>query len=71
MIKEYTISNFKAFSDPATLPIKPITLIYGPNSAGKSSIFQSLLLLKQSFLRLAWIRTMNRSMNKNIVEHWY
>jgi AAA15 family ATPase/GTPase len=48
MIKEYTISNFKAFSTPATLPIKPITLIYGANSAGKSSIFQSLLLLKQS-----------------------
>ncbi len=48
MIKEYTISNFKAFSTPATLPIKPITLIYGANSAGKSSIFQSLLMLKQT-----------------------
>jgi len=48
MIKEYTISNFKAFSDPATLPIKPITLIYGQNSAGKSSVLQSLLMLKQS-----------------------
>jgi len=49
MIKEYTISNFKAFSTPATLPIKPITLIYGANSAGKSSIFQSLLLLRDSY----------------------
>src|SRR3954470_1854904 len=28
--------------------LAPITLIYGPNSAGKSSLLQSLLLLKQS-----------------------
>ncbi len=48
MIKEYTIENFKAFAGPATVPIKPITLIFGPNSSGKSSIFQSLLMLKQT-----------------------
>lgn len=48
MIREYTISNFKAFSTPATLPIKPITLIYGENSAGKSSLFQSMMVLKQN-----------------------
>ncbi|MCX7858164.1 MAG: ATP-binding protein [Deltaproteobacteria bacterium] len=30
------------------MPIKPITLIFGPNSSGKSSIFQSLLMLKQT-----------------------
>ncbi len=48
MITEYTIENFKAFAGPATVPIKPITLIFGPNSSGKSSIFQSLLLLKQT-----------------------
>src|SRR5581483_2845462 len=28
--------------------LKPITLIYGQNSSGKSSIIQSLLLLKQT-----------------------
>jgi AAA15 family ATPase/GTPase len=48
MIKEYTIENFKAFAGPATVPIKPITLIFGPNSSGKSSIFQSMLMLKQT-----------------------
>lgn len=48
MLKEYQLSNFKAFSRPETLPIKPITLIFGPNSSGKSSIFQSLLLSKQT-----------------------
>jgi AAA15 family ATPase/GTPase len=48
MLYEYQLANFKAFSDPATLLLRPITLIYGPNSAGKSSIIQSLMLLKQT-----------------------
>jgi len=50
MLTEYQISNFKAFSGPATIPIKPITLIFGPNSSGKSSIFQSLFMLKQTVM---------------------
>jgi hypothetical protein len=36
------IGNFKAFADTQRIPLKPITLIFGPNSAGKSSIIQSL-----------------------------
>ncbi len=48
MLREYQLTNFKAFSGPETIPIRPITLIYGPNSSGKSSILQSLLLLKQT-----------------------
>jgi predicted ATPase len=48
MLQEYQLTNFKAFAGPETIPIKPITLIYGPNSSGKSSILQSLLLLKQT-----------------------
>jgi AAA ATPase domain len=42
------ISNFKAFAHQADLPLRPITLIYGENSSGKSSLTQGLLLLKQS-----------------------
>lgn len=48
MLKEYEIKNFKAFAGPVNIPIKPITLIFGANSSGKSSIFQSLLMLKQT-----------------------
>jgi AAA15 family ATPase/GTPase len=48
MITEYQIANFKAFGSPQTLPIRPITLIFGPNSSGKSSLFQSLLMFKQT-----------------------
>ena len=47
------LGNFKGFSEDNakkdnTINIKPITLIYGPNSYGKSSILQSLLLLNQT-----------------------
>lgn len=48
MLREYQLTNFKGFGGPETIPIRPITLIYGPNSSGKSSVLQSLLLLKQT-----------------------
>lgn len=50
MLTELGLRNFKAFGDEMQrAPLAPITLIYGPNSGGKSSIIQALLLLKQSF----------------------
>lgn len=48
MLKEYQIANFKPFAGPANIPVKPITLLFGPNSSGKSSILQSILMLKQT-----------------------
>ena len=50
-VEKFQIKNFKAFGQTVTIPIKPITLIFGPNSSGKSSILQSLLLIKQSMGR--------------------
>lgn len=48
MLKEITLENFKPFSKEQTAPIGAITLIFGPNSGGKSSLIQSLMLIKQS-----------------------
>ncbi len=48
LIHAFEIEHFKSISEKATIPLKPITLIFGPNSSGKSSIIQSLLLLKQT-----------------------
>ena len=49
MLSELGLRNFKAFGDKEQkAPLAPITLIYGPNSGGKSSIIQALLMLKQS-----------------------
>lgn len=44
------VGNFKAFSDTQCIPIKPITLIFGPNSAGKSSFIHSLALAHEAQL---------------------
>lgn len=41
--------KFKSFRQPVDVSLKPITFIYGENSAGKSSVIQALLLLKQSW----------------------
>ena len=48
MLREYRLTNFKAFGETVTIPIRRLTLIFGANSSGKSSIFQSLLMLKQT-----------------------
>lgn len=48
MLHRAGIKNFKPFQSQQNIVGKPITLIYGPNSGGKSSIIQSLMLLKQS-----------------------
>ena len=37
------LGNFKAFKRTQRIPIRPITLIYGKNNSGKSSIIQALL----------------------------
>jgi predicted ATPase len=48
MIKTLRLRNFKAFQDTDDIELKPITVLAGPNSGGKSSILQSLLLMKQT-----------------------
>jgi predicted ATPase len=48
MLRNLQIKNFKGWRD--TLPIKmsPLTVFFGTNSSGKSSIEQFLLMLKQT-----------------------
>ena len=49
MLTRLGLKNFKAFGDDMQYAeLAPITLIYGPNSGGKSSIIQALMMLKQS-----------------------
>ncbi len=42
------LEGFKAFRDSTTIPLRPLTLLFGANSAGKSTILQALYLLRQS-----------------------
>ncbi len=48
MISSLRLINFKKFEDQL-LEFKPLTLISGLNSTGKSSVLQSFLLLRQSY----------------------
>lgn len=50
MIKEIEIVNFKCFSK-LTLPLKQVNILTGINGMGKSTIIQSMLLLRQSYLK--------------------
>lgn len=44
MLTATRVGNFKAFAETQRIPIRPLTLIYGANSSGKSSIIHSLIL---------------------------
>lgn len=49
MLRGISLDKFKAFDNLEELSIKPLTVLCGVNSGGKSSIIKSLLLLKQSY----------------------
>ena len=47
IIKALTIENFKGISEPVRIEFKPITLLFGANSAGKSTIIQAIHYLRE------------------------
>ncbi len=47
-IARLTVSGYKSISDEESIEIRPLTILAGANSSGKSSIMQPLLLLKQT-----------------------
>lgn len=50
-ITAITIENFKGIREPVRVELKPITLLFGPNSAGKSTIIQALHYAREIFER--------------------
>jgi predicted ATPase len=50
-ITAITIENFKSIGKPVRVELKPITLLFGPNSAGKSTIVQALHYAREIFER--------------------
>ena len=51
IITAITIENFKGIQKPARIELKPITLFFGPNSAGKSTIIQAMHYAHEIFER--------------------
>ena len=48
MLTAIRLGNFKAFGATQRVPLKPLTLVFGPNSAGKSSLIHSLALAHEA-----------------------
>ena len=51
MITELSAQNFKSWKDTGKRQIAPLTGFFGANSSGKTSILQTLLMLKQTVER--------------------
>ncbi len=49
-IKSISFENYKAFSEQQTMQLKPITVLIGKNSSGKSSIAKLFTLLENSLM---------------------
>ncbi len=48
MIKQIYFNNFKCFND-CQIPLKKLNILAGENGCSKSTVIQSLLLLRQSY----------------------
>ncbi|KWU49772.1 AAA family ATPase [Pseudomonas palleroniana] len=60
MFKSLRLTNFKAWKDTGEIGLAPVTMLLGTNSSGKSSLLQSLLLLKQT------VRSPDRTIHLNL-----
>ena len=48
MLKKIELENFRIFAERVSLQLRPITILIGRNSAGKSTLIKFLLMLQQS-----------------------
>lgn len=51
ILKAITIENFKGIREPVRVELKPVTLLFGANSAGKSTVVQALHFAQEIFER--------------------
>lgn len=49
MLSRLRIQNFKAWKDTREIRLAPITVLFGINSSGKTSVHQSLVMLRQTY----------------------
>ncbi len=47
LIKSLSLKNFKGFSDEVRIELRPLTLLFGANSAGKSSVLQAFHYMRE------------------------
>ena len=47
LIKYISLENFKGFSDEVRIELRPVTLLFGANSVGKSTVLQAFQLVRE------------------------
>ena len=68
MLKSIQIKNFKAWKDTGPVRLAPLTVIFGANSAGKSSLGHLLLGLKQTALSTDRKRALHLGDEKSLID---
>lgn len=68
MLTSLRIQNFKAWRDTGPIRLAPLTVIFGANSAGKSSLGHLLLALKQTVQSADRKRALHLGDEKSLVE---
>lgn len=48
MLTQLHLKNFKGWRDTGPIPLKPLTVLFGTNSSGKTSLEQFFLMLRQT-----------------------
>jgi len=49
ILKALTLENFKGIREPVRIEFAPVTLLFGPNNAGKSTVVQALHYAREIF----------------------
>jgi hypothetical protein len=60
------LENFQSITERVRIDLKPITLLYGPNSAGKSAVFDALTLVRT----LLYPKQFNHEIAQGMAERW-
>ena len=47
LIQSLSLKNFKGFSEEVRIELRPITLLFGANSVGKSSVLHALQYIRE------------------------
>jgi AAA15 family ATPase/GTPase len=61
-LTQLRFQNFKSWRDTGQIHLAPLTGLFGPNSSGKTSLLQFLLLQKQTVEGLGRSRVLHREL---------
>ncbi len=50
MLTSFAVTNYRSFVDQTRIELRPLTLLFGPNNAGKSALLRVLPLIADSIL---------------------